>query len=64
MPRKAAVPKTKPVEAFRHDSERRVNLPSAEDQPLMRDDERSPLRIAYVRRNRDLDPQLVWRGKG
>ena len=63
MPRKATAPKTKPVAAFRHDNERRVNLPSAEDQPLMRDDERSPLRIAYERRNRDLDPQLVWRGK-
>ena len=63
MPRKTAAPKTKPVEAFRHDNERRVNLPSAEDQPLMRDEERSPVRIAYERRNRDLDPQLVWRGK-
>ncbi len=24
---------------------------------------RSPMRVAYERRNRDLDPQLVWRGK-
>ena len=23
----------------------------------------SPIRVAYERRNRDLDPQLVWRGK-
>jgi hypothetical protein len=22
-----------------------------------------PLRVAHARRNRDLDPQLVWRGK-
>ena len=22
-----------------------------------------PIRVAYERRNRDLDPQLVWRGK-
>src|SRR5438105_4196608 len=29
----------------------------------MRKDEQSPVRIAYERRNRDLDPQLVWRGK-
>ena len=29
----------------------------------MRDEEQSPIRIAYERRNRDLDPQLVWRGK-
>ena len=24
---------------------------------------RRPIRVAYERRNRDLDPQLVWRGK-
>jgi adenine-specific DNA-methyltransferase len=29
----------------------------------MRTDEQSPIRVAYERRNRDLDPQLVWRGK-
>ena len=29
----------------------------------MRDEERHPIRVAYERRNRDLDPQLVWRGK-
>ncbi|MCY4377283.1 MAG: hypothetical protein OXC31_26285 [Spirochaetaceae bacterium] len=25
--------------------------------------DRSPIQVAYQRRNRDLDPQLVWRGK-
>ena len=25
--------------------------------------EQNPVRVAYERRNRDLDPQLVWRGK-
>ena len=29
----------------------------------MRTEEQSPIRVAYERRNRDLDPQLVWRGK-
>ena len=29
----------------------------------MRDEELNPVRVAYGRRNRDLDPQLVWRGK-
>ena len=29
----------------------------------MREDEQSPIRVAYERRNRDLDPQLVWRDK-
>ena len=30
---------------------------------MMREEEQSALRVAYERRNRDLDPQLVWRGK-
>jgi adenine-specific DNA-methyltransferase len=29
----------------------------------MRQEDRSPIQVAYERRNRDLDPQLVWRGK-
>ena len=29
----------------------------------MSENDKTPLRIAYERRNRDLDPQLVWRGK-
>ena len=29
----------------------------------MAEDDRSPVEVAYERRNRDLDPQLVWRGK-
>ncbi|MBS0165384.1 MAG: site-specific DNA-methyltransferase [Nitrospira sp.] len=30
---------------------------------MLQKEEQSPVRIAYERRNRDLDPQLVWRGK-
>ena len=29
----------------------------------MQKGEQTPIRVAYERRNRDLDPQLVWRGK-
>ena len=29
----------------------------------MQEDDQTPLRVAYERRNRDLDPQLIWRGK-
>ena len=53
----------KSVENITHEDAKRRNLPSAEHQPLMRDEERHPVRVAYERRNRDLDPQLVWRGK-
>ena len=62
MPRgRAKQPKS--IEALTHEEARRRNLPSAEHQPLMREAEQSPVRVAYERRNRDLDPQLVWRGK-
>ena len=62
MPRGRAKP-PKSVETLTHEEARRRNLPSAEHQPLMREEEQSPVRHAYERRNRDLDPQLVWRGK-
>ncbi len=46
-----------------HEEASRKNIPTAEFQSVMRKEEQSPLRVAYERRNRDLDPQLVWRGK-
>ena len=63
MPRRARTKQPKSVETLTHEEARRRNLPSAEHQPLMREEEQSPVQLAYERRNRDLDPQLVWRGK-
>jgi adenine-specific DNA-methyltransferase len=51
------------VETLLHDEASRKNIPTAEYQSVMRAEELSPIRVAYERRNRDLDPQLVWRGK-
>ncbi len=51
------------VKTLTHDEASRKNIPTAELQSAMRDEEKSPFRLAYERRNRDLDPQLVWRGK-
>ena len=51
------------VETLRHDAASRKNIPTAEFESVLRDDERSAIRLAYQRRNADLDPQLVWRGK-
>jgi adenine-specific DNA-methyltransferase len=51
------------VEALRHDEAKRKNIPTAEYQSVLEKSEQTPIRIAYERRNRDLDPQLVWRGK-
>ncbi len=54
---------TKTVETLQHKADKRKNIPTAEFQSVVKQEQQSPLRIAYDRRNRDLDPQLVWRGK-
>ena len=51
------------VESLTHEEARRKNIPTAEFQAVMRKDEQTPIQVAYERRNRDLDPQLVWKGK-
>jgi adenine-specific DNA-methyltransferase len=64
---KKTTPKTriaqKQVATITHDEASRRNIPTAEFQSVMRTDEQSPFPVPYERRNRDLDPQLVWRGK-
>lgn len=55
------------VETLKHEDATRKNIPTAEYQSVMKKEQQSPVRVAYPRertgRNRDLDPQLVWRGK-
>ncbi len=53
----------KSVETLTHGEDKRKNIPTAEHQSVLHQELESPLRVAYERRNRDLDPQLVWRGK-
>ena len=53
----------KKVEAIKHGDDKRKNIPTAEHQSVMAEEEQNPIRVEYARRNRDLDPQLVWRGK-
>src|SRR3989441_10336619 len=64
----------KSVETLMHDEASRKNIPTAEYQSVMQKEEQRPLRVVLPRRaaaleqeklkrNRDLDPQLVWRGK-
>ncbi len=59
----AKVLPSKTVETLKHEDATRKNIPTAEYQSVMRKEEQNPVRVAYERRNRDLDPQLVWRGK-
>src|SRR5450755_820805 len=52
----------KSVEILKHDDARRKNIPTAEHQSVLAQDDASPRSLRYPR-NTDLDPQLVWRGK-
>ncbi len=64
------------VETLVHDAASRTNIPTAELQPVVRVEDQKPVPVTFARhdgadglatdkttRNRDLDPQLVWRGK-
>ena len=50
---------SKRIETIKHE-ETRLNVPTAELDPFMPDDMRSPVQVTFERRNRDLDPQLMW----
>ena len=53
----------KSVESIKHKEASRRHIPTAEYQSVLSEDLQTPIQIAYQRRNPDLDPQLVWRGK-
>ena len=64
------------VEAINHDEAKRKNIPTAEYQSVLEKQKLAPIQVKYPRaelgsaldeekgaRNRDLEPQLVWRGE-
>jgi len=64
----------KGIEQITHTEAKRKNIPTVEHQSVMPQHEQAPVKVRYPRgsddlndektlRNRDLDPQLVWRGK-
>ena len=55
--------KSRQVRTLTHEEASRKNIPTAEYQSVMAKDDQNPIEVEYRRRNRDLDPQLVWRGK-
>jgi len=61
MPKKPA--SDKQIESFVHNEASRRNIPPAEFQTMVRNQEKTPIQVEYERRNPDLDPQLIWRGK-
>lgn len=53
----------KEVAAITHTDAKRINNPTAELQTVMRKEDMQPVPVSYTKRNPDLDPQLIWRGK-
>jgi adenine-specific DNA-methyltransferase len=74
MAKKPKNPKSIAVEALRHESAKRRNIPTMELQSFVSEDEAEPIKLSFDRRfspdespklydrNPDLDPQLVWAG--
>jgi len=52
----------KSVETLKHNEAKRKNIPTAEYQSVLEKEQQDPKKVYYPR-NKDLDPQLVWRGK-
>ncbi len=61
MPKKTDTKKS--IQALKHTDAARKYIPTAEYQSVLSAEQQTPLQVAYARRNPDLDPQLVWRGK-
>lgn len=59
----AKTPNKKSIETFTHEEATRKNIPTAEHESVMHDEQKNPIQVAFERRDPDLDPQLVWRGK-
>ena len=57
-----ATPPALQVEALKHPSNTRKNIPTAELQSVVSPAQEASVQVRYPR-NPDLDPQLVWRGK-
>ncbi len=74
MARTPRKPTTKEIASLKHPEATRKNIPTAECQAVLAKAEQAPVRVAYEqpssalaeekdKRVRDLDPQLIWRGK-
>jgi adenine-specific DNA-methyltransferase len=58
----AKAPIYKSVQTITHEEAKRKNIPTAEHQSVIKEEDANPRTVKYAR-NTDLDPQLVWRGK-
>ena len=65
MAKKTKKPATKKYEVSQitHTEDKRKNIPTAEYQAVVEDATKKVIPVTVKRRNPDIDPQLVWRGK-
>ena len=62
MAKKKPAVAEKEIEALKHSADKRKNIPTAEYQSVVKQEQQRPIPVKYPR-NTDLDPQLMWRGK-
>lgn len=53
----------KQVESYSHNESKRKIIPTEQLQSFVPDETQQPVTVEYQRRNPDLDPQLIWKGK-
>ena len=63
MAKRKTATKKKTIETLTHSDDKRTNIPTAELEAVVSNEDKSPIRVAIEHRDPDLDPQLVWRGK-
>ena len=54
---------SKQLESYSHIDSKRKNIPTEQLQNFVADETKKSVATEYQRRNPDLDPQLIWRGK-
>lgn len=54
---------TKQIESYSHSQSKRKNIPTEQMQNFVSKETKEPIPVEYLRRNPDLDPQLIWKGK-
>lgn len=51
------------IESYTHNDSKRKNIPTEQMQPFVNEAIAKSVLVSYEKRYKDLDPQLIWRGK-
>ncbi len=53
----------KQIDSYSHSESKRKNIPTEQVQNFVPEETKKPIHLEYKKRNPDLDPQLIWKGK-